>query len=177
MPATAKDLARQAGVANFNPDNLYQPSLNLDLGTRYLGNLVRRYGGDDAAVPLAIPSYNAGAGAVDKWLDRRKAWDFDMFIEAIPYDETRAYTQSVLERWLAYRWVHGGDTPANQRIPYIPLVIPTNGRVGADRGCYGPPDPLHGPPGLISRSPVLQDSQVIRGDGSFFGPVADASAA
>ena len=134
MPATAKDLARQAGVADFDPDNLYQPSLNLDLGTRYLGNLVRRYGGDDAAVPLAIPSYNAGAGAVDKWLDRRKAWDFDMFIEAIPYDETRAYTQSVLERWLAYRWVHGGDTPANQRIPYIPLAIPTNGRAGADRG-------------------------------------------
>lgn len=134
MPATAKDLARQAGLADFNPDNLFQPSLNLDLGTRYLGNLVRRYGGDDAAVPLAIPSYNAGAGAVDKWLDRRKTWDFDMFIEAIPYDETRAYTQSVLERWLAYRWVHGGDTPANQRIPYIPLAIPSAGRVGAERG-------------------------------------------
>ncbi|MBL9104546.1 MAG: transglycosylase SLT domain-containing protein [Myxococcales bacterium] len=132
MPATAKDLARQAGLADFDPDNLYQPSLNLDLGTRYLGNLVRRYGGADSAVPLAIPSYNAGAGAVDRWLDRRKAWDFDMFIEAIPFDETRAYTQSVLERWLAYRWVHGGDVPPEQRIPYIPLAIP--GRAGAERG-------------------------------------------
>lgn len=132
MPGTAKDLARQAGLADFDPDNLFQPSLNLDLGTRYLGNLVRRYGGADSAVPLAIPSYNAGAGAVDRWLERRKAWDFDMFIEAIPFDETRAYTQSVLERWLAYRWVHGGDLPADKRIPYIPLTIP--GRAGAERG-------------------------------------------
>jgi len=133
MPATAKDLAKQAGLADFNPDNLYQPALNLDLGTRYLGNLVRRYGGDDAAVPLAIPSYNAGAGAVDKWLERRKSWDFDLFIESIPYDETRAYTQSVLERWLTYRWLHGDpQVPASQRIPYLPLAIP--GRTGAERG-------------------------------------------
>lgn len=124
MPATAADLARQAGLADFNPENLYQPALNLDLGTRYLGNLVRRFGGDDAAVPLAIPSYNAGAGAVDRWLERRKSWDYDLFIEAIPFDETRAYTQSVLERWMTYRWVHGSNLPGAQRIPYIPLAIP-----------------------------------------------------
>lgn len=125
MPATAKDLARQAGLADFNPDTLYQPAQNLDLGTRYLGNLVRRFGGDDAAVPLAIPSYNAGAGAVEKWLTKRRSWDFDLFIEAIPFDETRAYTQSVLERWLTYRWVHGSREVAGElRVPYLPLAIP-----------------------------------------------------
>ncbi len=125
MPATAKDLARQAGLVDFDPDTLYQPAQNLDLGTRYLGNLVRRFGGDDAAVPLAIPSYNAGAGAVEKWLDRRRSWDFDLFIEAIPFDETRAYTQSVLERWLTYRWVHGSrEVASEQRVPYLPLAIP-----------------------------------------------------
>jgi len=125
MPATAKDVARQAGLADFDPDSLYQPAQNLDLGTRYLGNLVRRFGGDDAAVPLAIPSYNAGAGAVDKWLVKRRSWDFDLFIESIPFDETRAYTQSVLERWLTYRWVHGSrEVPSAQRIPYLPLAIP-----------------------------------------------------
>ncbi len=125
MPATAKDLARQAGIADFSPEMLYQPAQNLNLGTRYLGNLVRRYGGDDAAVPLAIPSYNAGAGAVDRWLERRGTWDFDLFIESIPYDETRAYTQSVLERWWTYRWVHGSREQASeQRVPYVPLTIP-----------------------------------------------------
>lgn len=129
MPATAKDLARQANITDFSADKLYDPSLNLDLGTRYLGNLVRRFGGDEAAVPLAIPSYNAGAGAVDKWLERRKEWDYDLFIEAIPYDETRAYTQSVLERWLSYRWLHApAELPVNQRVPYVPLTLPSRAR-------------------------------------------------
>lgn len=129
MPSTAKDLARQAGITDLDPDRLYDPSLNLDLGTRYLGNLVRRFGGDESAVPLAIPSYNAGPGAVDKWLERRKDWDFDLFIESIPIDETRAYTQSVLERWLSYRWLHapGELTPA-QRVPYVPLTLPGRAR-------------------------------------------------
>ncbi|MDC0671461.1 lytic transglycosylase domain-containing protein [Nannocystis radixulma] len=129
MPATAKDLARQAGVDGFNDARLFDPSLNLDLGTLYLGNLVRRFGGEESAVPLAIPSYNAGAGAVDKWLDKRKDWDFDLFIEAIPYDETRAYTQSVLERWLSYRWLHApAELTAAQRLPYVPLTLPSRAR-------------------------------------------------
>ena len=128
MPGTAKELARQAGMAELDSDRLYDPSLNLDLGTRYLGNLVRRFGGEESAVPLAIPSYNAGPGAVDRWLAERKGWDFDLFIESIPIDETRAYTQSVLERWLSYRWLHGASelTPA-QRVPYVPLTIPARG--------------------------------------------------
>jgi hypothetical protein len=46
-----------------------------------------------------------------------------LFVEAIPFDETRHYTQSVLGRWAAYRWLYGtGDGP--QRLPYIPLKIP-----------------------------------------------------
>ncbi|HEY8376146.1 MAG TPA: transglycosylase SLT domain-containing protein, partial [Nannocystis sp.] len=129
MPATAKDLARQAGIEKFDEARLFDPSLNLELGTRYLGNLVRRFGGDEAAVPLAIPSYNAGAGAVEKWLARREGWDFDLFIEAIPYDETRAYTQSVLERWFSYRWIHAPDElPPAQRVPYVPLTPPSRAR-------------------------------------------------
>lgn len=125
MPGTAKELARQAGMSDLDSERLYDPSLNLDLGTRYLGNLVRRFGGEESAVPLAIPSYNAGPGAVDRWLEKHKGWDFDLFIEAIPVDETRAYTQSVLERWLSYRWLHApGEMAPGQRVPYVPLAIP-----------------------------------------------------
>lgn len=128
MPGTAKELARQAGMTELDADRLYDPALNLDLGTRYLGNLVRRFGGEESAVPLAIPSYNAGPGAVDRWLDKHKGWDFDLFIEAIPIDETRAYTQSVLERWLSYRWLHApAELKGAQRVPYVPLTIPRKG--------------------------------------------------
>jgi len=125
MPGTAKDVARRAGVEDYSPSRLYNPTFNLDLGMRYLSKLVGRFGGSDAAVALAVPSYNAGAGNVDKWLGERGDWDFDLFIESIPFDETRKYTQSVLERWMVYRWVYASqDKPPAQRLPYLPLKNP-----------------------------------------------------
>jgi soluble lytic murein transglycosylase len=122
MPGTAKTVAKAAGV-ELTDDALYDPATNLDLGMRYLAGLVARYQGGDAAVVLAVPSYNAGAGAVDKWLAERGSWDLDLFVEAIPYDETRHYTQSVLGRWWAYRWLYGAD-PVDARVPYLPRATP-----------------------------------------------------
>jgi len=126
MPATAKDVAKRAGIGALDPAQLYEPAFNLDLGMRYLGGLVGRYGGGDEVVPLAIPSYNAGPGAVERWLKKRGDRDFDLFIESIPYDETRKYTQSVLERWMIYRWVYSEGIPAAERVPYLPNKIPAN---------------------------------------------------
>jgi soluble lytic murein transglycosylase len=124
MPSTAKSVAEQAGVELGNDERLYIPTVNLEIGMHHLGRLVARFGGGDGGVALAIPSYNAGAGAVEKWLDQRRAWDLDVFIEGIPYDETRKYTQSVLGRWLAYRVLYGeGDDPL-ARAPYLELKLP-----------------------------------------------------
>lgn len=125
MPGTAKTVASDAGMS-VKPEQLYQPEVNLDLGMRYLAKLVGRFGGGDPAVALAVPSYNAGAGAVDRWLGERGTWDLDLFIEAIPFDETRHYTQSVLGRWWAYRWLYAGkDSEPASRVPYMPLTIPS----------------------------------------------------
>lgn len=124
MPATARTLAKGAGVELDGEGALFDPALNLDLGMRYLGRLTARYDGEaDGAVALAIPSYNAGPGAVDKWLRERGSWELDLFIESIPYDETRKYTQSVLGRWLAYRWLYARGEPS-ERLPYLPLTTP-----------------------------------------------------
>ncbi len=119
MPATAKGLAKKLGV-DLVPGSLHQPAINLRLGMAYLARLSRRFGGSDGSVALAIPSYNAGAGAVDRWLSARGDWDFDLFIESIPFDETRKYTQSVLGRWMVYRWLYQGE----EGLPYLPMVIP-----------------------------------------------------
>ncbi len=124
MPATARGLAKQAGVSLDGEGVLFDPATNLALGMRYLGRLDARFGAQDGAVALAIPSYNAGAGAVDRWLGERGSWELDLFLESIPYDETRRYTQSVLGRWMAYRWLYGEGEP-EQRVPYLPLTIPT----------------------------------------------------
>jgi soluble lytic murein transglycosylase len=123
MPSTAKGVAAQVGIDLKNDDVLFDPSTNLALGMHHLGSLVARFGGGDGAVALAIPSYNAGAGAVEKWLDERGKLDLDVFIEAIPYDETRKYTQSVLGRWLAYRVLYGTAEDPRDRVPYLALPI------------------------------------------------------
>jgi soluble lytic murein transglycosylase len=122
MPATAENVAQQAGL-DVEPNELYDPATNLDLGQRYLAGLTARWGNVDGAPALAIPSYNAGPGRTDEWLGERGNWDLDLFVEAIPFDETRHYTQSVLGRWAAYRWLYGSGEGA-QRLPYIPLKIP-----------------------------------------------------
>lgn len=120
MPATAADLASRAGI-KLGAGDLFEPRINLDLGMSYLGRLASRFGGGPGGAALAAPSYNAGAGSVDKWLAARGSWDFDLFIEAIPYDETRRYTQSVMGRWFAYRWLYGRD---EARVPHLPSATP-----------------------------------------------------
>lgn len=122
MPATAETVAQRAGK-KVRPAQLYDPATNLDLGQRYLAGLTARWGNVDGSPALAIPSYNAGPGRTDEWLKQRGTWDLDLFVEAIPFDETRHYTQSVLGRWAAYCWLYGAGDPA-ERMPYIPLKIP-----------------------------------------------------
>ncbi|WP_157595355.1 lytic transglycosylase domain-containing protein [Plesiocystis pacifica] len=125
MPGTAETVARRIGV-QVQPSELYDPATNLELGQHYLAGLVGRWEareGSEAQVALAIPSYNAGPGRTDQWLKERGSWDLDLFVEAIPFDETRHYTQSVLGRWAAYRWIYGAGE-AGERMPYLPLTIP-----------------------------------------------------
>jgi soluble lytic murein transglycosylase len=122
MPATAESLAREAG-RQIRGDALYDPAFNLDLGMRYLGKLAKRWVTGPGSAALAAASYNAGAGAVDQWLGERGEWDLDLFIESIPFDETRNYTQSVVGRWHAYRFLYGEGSPA-ERIPFLPVSVP-----------------------------------------------------
>lgn len=124
MPSTARAEAEKAGIDLKDDGRLYDPTTNLELGMNHLGRLVARFGGGDRGVALAIPSYNAGAGAVDRWLTERASWDLDVFIEGIPFDETRKYTQSVLGRWLVYRVLYGTAETAAERVPYLALELP-----------------------------------------------------
>jgi len=123
MPATAETVASKAGL-DIDANDLYDPATNLALGQRYLAGLTARWGNVDGAPAMAIPSYNAGPGRTDEWLKLRGNWDLDLFVESIPFDETRHYTQSVLGRWAAYRWLYGRE-PASERMPYLPLTIPS----------------------------------------------------
>ena len=90
---------------------LLDPAKNVELGARLLGFLWKRFGG---APPLTIAGYNAGEGAVDRWLGERGDLDMDEFMETIPYDETRNYTKRVLASYFAYSWLYGDEAGARR---------------------------------------------------------------
>lgn len=110
MLPTAQQVARQLRVGKVTRGSLTDASLNIRLGARYLGDLVRRF---DGSVPLALAAYNAGAGAVGRWLDARRGLELDEFVEEIPVEETRGYVKRVMRSYAAYRLLYGdpGEGP------------------------------------------------------------------
>lgn len=102
----------------YDGEALRDPVINLAIGARELGHLWNRYRGNAA---LAIAGYNAGEGAVGRWLAAAPAGQgLDEFVESIPYDETRGYTKRVLASYFAYRWLYQPSDP----VPPLPLDLP-----------------------------------------------------
>ncbi|WP_129142109.1 transglycosylase SLT domain-containing protein [Modicisalibacter coralii] len=107
MPATARHISQRHGFDAPDTEQLYTPETNIKLGSQYIREMLDRYSGNRLA---AVAAYNAGPGRVDRWL-RDAPQAFDLFVESIPYHETRQYVQAVL----AYRVIFeslakGGDT-------------------------------------------------------------------
>lgn len=99
MPATANRMARQLQKPYSKERLLGDPAYNLELGSRYFDQLLQRFNGSPI---LALAAYNAGPGAVNRWLrdngdPRLEDADPIDWIEMIPYGETRNYVQRVLE--------------------------------------------------------------------------------
>ncbi|HEX7244485.1 MAG TPA: lytic transglycosylase domain-containing protein [Solirubrobacterales bacterium] len=90
----ANDIERHSGGTTFRFGDLSDPEINIRYGTFLLRELLDRYGGDEAA---ALAAYNAGPGNADKW------GGSDLTVEEIPFPETRAYVEEVLEKQREYR--------------------------------------------------------------------------
>jgi soluble lytic murein transglycosylase len=101
IPDTARRMARAEKRNFINPLALFDPALNVALGTRYLSGMLQRYGG---AHWLAAAAYNAGPARVDQWLAQRGQLEPDLFVETIPFRETREYVARVLAFALIYDW-------------------------------------------------------------------------
>lgn len=107
MPGTAAQLSRQLGIADPGPYGVLDPALNIRLGSTYLRDMLKRYRGNRLA---AAAAYNAGPGRVDRWLADSDG-EFDLFVESIPFRETRSYVQAVLVyRVIFESLAQGGDT-------------------------------------------------------------------
>jgi soluble lytic murein transglycosylase len=101
MPGTAQAVARRNGLRYDGAESLTDPQVNVPLGIAHLGELHRDFGGNWVRVAAA---YNAGANAVERWLDERPDTPPDVWIETLPYYETRDYVPKVLAFATIYEW-------------------------------------------------------------------------
>ena len=100
LQPTAARVAKQIGIAVPTPDMLFDPDVNLTLGTQYLKDLLARYSNNRQK---AIAAYNAGESAVDRWEKEISTDDIEEFVERIPYVETRGYVKLVLRNQQIYK--------------------------------------------------------------------------
>jgi soluble lytic murein transglycosylase len=93
-PDAANEIERLSGGTTFKLRDLGDPEINIRYGTFLLHELLNRYDGDVAA---ALAAYNAGPGNADEW------GGSDLQVASIPFPETRAYVEEVLDKQRAYR--------------------------------------------------------------------------
>ncbi len=106
MPATGRRVARDVGVPYRGLDTLTNPDSNIRLGTTYLARMADRYGGNRV---LATAAYNAGPHRVDRWIPEQGALDARIWIENIPFNETRSYVRRVMAAETIFHWRMSGD--------------------------------------------------------------------
>jgi soluble lytic murein transglycosylase len=107
MPATARWVAKRAGMRNYSPANVLEVPMNVALGTGYLKLVL-----DDLGHPvLASAAYNAGPGRARRWRGMRPL-EGAVYAETIPFNETRDYVKKVMANTMYYSQLIGGKLVA-----------------------------------------------------------------
>ncbi len=120
MPETAADAAR---ILRISAPDLTDPETNLSLGVEHLRGLYVRVG----SVPMALLAYNAGLRRSKRW-DRVNGWlSTDLFVEAVPYGESREYVRKILVSAIMYAYLYAGQEARETVRLFYPDAL-TSGR-------------------------------------------------
>jgi soluble lytic murein transglycosylase len=103
LPSVGSSIAKSQGIASFERVMLFQPDVNVRLGMTHLAEMLRQY----PSVEYALAAYNAGGSPVRRWRQKAGADDPEVFVERIPYDETRDYVRILLRNQATYRLLYG----------------------------------------------------------------------
>lgn len=104
MPETGRQLARGADIDDWDAELLYQPEINVHLGTRFLADQMRTY---ENVLPAVFSAYNAGPHRIDRWMQLFPEWgDEQLFTERIPFRETRDYVKILTRNIEIYRGLY-----------------------------------------------------------------------
>jgi soluble lytic murein transglycosylase len=102
MPPVGRTLAKSNGLQNYNDDSLYDPAVNIRLGTAHLSGLFRK----TSNIERVLAAYNAGESRVSRWMLKTGMQDPEVFIERIPFVETRDYVRSIVRNRAFYSWLY-----------------------------------------------------------------------
>ena len=104
MPPVGRTIARSKGIAGYDDESLYDPAINIRLGTAHLSSLFRK----TSNIERVLAAYNAGESRVTRWMQKKGASDPEIFTERIPFVETRDYVRSIVRNRAfystLYRW-------------------------------------------------------------------------
>lgn len=120
----ARQVARKNRQPSPDRDDLFDPRVNVRLGALYLRELNQRFGGRWI---VALAGYNAGPYRVPSWLPARPV-PADVWIENIPFNETRSYVQRILANMVIFRWRRGGEP-----LRLAPLLEPVGAALAEER--------------------------------------------
>ncbi|HYH95612.1 transglycosylase SLT domain-containing protein [Hyalangium sp.] len=117
IPPTGSAIAEKLSEPRPNPADLFAPDLNIRYGAWYLSQLMKRF----SHPVLAAAAYNAGPKATAKWAQEKGTLPLDLFVEEIPFRETRGYVKQVVADLYLYRSFYGGGAA----LPPLALTVPT----------------------------------------------------
>jgi len=117
MPQTGRQTAKYMGWKKFSKNDLLKAEKNIPIGTTYLKQMLDLFDGNNI---LATAAYNAGPHRVKKWLPKTGCIEPDIWVEKIPFNETRKYVRRVMFYASIYDWrLQKKITPLNQRMAAI----------------------------------------------------------
>lgn len=102
MPGTGEYVAERSGFENFDVDQLWLPYISIKMGAWYINQQLGIFEGNQFA---ALAAYNAGPGNVLNWIETSD--DLDIFVESIPFRESRLYIRRIYVNLEAYRRIYG----------------------------------------------------------------------
>ena len=106
LPPVGKKLAKEVRMRHFTQEQLTDPTINLELGTRYFKHMVDDFGGQ---VEYALAAYNAGSDRVKTWQGQGPYRDIHEFVESIPFTQTREYVQAIMRNATVYRLLYSSE--------------------------------------------------------------------
>jgi soluble lytic murein transglycosylase len=103
----AREWATANAIPNFEPDQLFDPQTNLEIGSWYLGKAMQHWNTQDDAVPFALAEYNAGHSRVDRWVrvasQKSPQLNAQIFEDSIDFPSTAHYVRTILARYDFYK--------------------------------------------------------------------------